>query len=130
MKKIFAAIVLLAYFTVSTGFTVNLHYCMNELSSWDIGHSDDEMCGQCGMKVKRSSGCCKNEVKVVKLQQDVTGAHAIAYNFSIPALSTHSFEILSIAPSILEREYLSPLAHGPPLISEQDTYLRNCVFRL
>ena len=130
MKKVFAAIVLLAYFTVSTGFTVNLHYCMSQFASWDIGHSENEKCGTCGMKVKKSSGCCKNEVKVVKLQQDVISAPAVTYNFSIAALSIHSFELLSIAPSILEREYVSPLAHGPPLLSEQDIYLRNGVFLL
>jgi hypothetical protein len=130
MKKVFAAIMLLAYFTVSTGFTVNLHYCMNQLASWDLGHGDNERCGSCGMKVKKASGCCKNEVKVVKLQQDMVGAHAIAFNFSIPALSHHSFEIFTTSPSFLEREYVSSLAHGPPLISKQDTYLRNCVFRL
>ncbi len=130
MKKVFAAIVLLAYFTVSTGFTVNLHYCMNELSSWDLGNGENDRCGQCGMKVKKASGCCKSEVKVVKLQQDVVSATAVVYNFSIPLILAHTFELFDTKPFVDKKDFVSPLAHGPPLIDKQDTYLRNRVFRL
>ncbi|MDB5251753.1 MAG: hypothetical protein JWP27_922 [Flaviaesturariibacter sp.] len=129
VKKALAAILLLAYFMVSTGFTVNLHYCMNKFQSWDVGAAK-EKCGRCGMKVRKASGCCRDEVKVVKLQQDVLGAAAIVYDLTAPAVVGNAFFYADIVPHADRQPSLAPLPHGPPMIGRQDTYLRNCVFRI
>ena len=36
MKKLLITILALVYLTVSSGATVNLHYCMGKLMSWDL----------------------------------------------------------------------------------------------
>src|SRR5919205_3478135 len=83
MKKVLAAILLLIYFTVNTGFTVSMHYCMDRLASTKIGAHHTDKCPYCGMKIK-PGGCCKDQVKVVKLQQDNINAHYTIVHFAAP----------------------------------------------
>ena len=49
MKKALAAILLLVYFAVTTGFSLSVHYCMDEFESASIGSSGDDVCDNCGM---------------------------------------------------------------------------------
>ena len=119
---------LLLYFAVTTGFTVSVHYCMNKQVAVELGYSVTKDCGKCGMSIEKSDGCCKNDVHVVKMQTDHNAAKFISPDFSLAILPV-SFEegLASSLFSSLHESY--PLAHGPPL-SEQDTYLLNCVFRV
>jgi hypothetical protein len=127
MKKILAALLLVMYFTVSTGFVVSLHYCMDRFDSAKLGKENSDKCDKCGMH-KSENKCCHDEIKVVKLHTThiASGYH---FNFTIDA-----------APQLIAGEFLvSPfrnftttdaaLAHGPPL-SDKDVYLQNCVFRI
>jgi hypothetical protein len=128
MKKLIATISLLVYFVVSTGFVVSVHYCMDRLNGMEWGESAADECGKCGMPIADNDGCCKDEVKVVKLKVDHTTAKLVQadYSVSIPVyLPTN----LLFTPYFFERETKEPVAHGPPL-SEQDTYLHNRVFRI
>ena len=70
MKKVLIAITALVYFTVSTGATVNLHYCMGKLMSWDLSAKADGNCGTCGMKKQGHKGCCNDEQKTFKVDKD------------------------------------------------------------
>ena len=128
MKKLAASILLLIYFTVSTGFVVSVHYCMNKLDSVQLGDDSSEECGKCGMHVEDSGGCCKDDVKLVKMQVDQAFAKVLSADFAFHAVLPAPIDHYS-APlqNSIQEEY--PLAHGPPL-SEQDTYLKNCVFRI
>ncbi|TCZ74536.1 HYC_CC_PP family protein [Flaviaesturariibacter aridisoli] len=129
MKKLFAILTLLAYFTVSTGFVVNLHYCMDRYHSWELGAPKADRCDTCGMSVKKN-GCCHDQVKLVKVQQDATGAQYALFTFAAaPALLPPQpmWEALLSVPAT-DRS-ATPI-HGPPLLSRQDTYLRHCVFRI
>ncbi|GAA4326734.1 HYC_CC_PP family protein [Flaviaesturariibacter amylovorans] len=128
MKKAITIFVLAAYFLVSSGFVVNLHFCMDRFDSWELGASDRHECGTCGMKVKKGA-CCHDEVKVVKVQQDATGAYYALLSLMAPA-EVPSFASLFLVPELVPAQAITPPAHGPPLLSRQDTYLRNCVFRL
>jgi hypothetical protein len=129
MKKAVALILLLVYFVVSTGFTVNLHYCMDRFHSWELGASEQDACATCGMKTSDSNGCCRDEVKTVKLQQDLSQAKYMVTQFTMPVLITSVSEHL-VTPFLNYNETIIPDDTGPPLLSEQDTYLENCVFRL
>lgn len=128
MKKLVASILLLVYFVVSTGFVVSIHYCMDEINSVELGHVTDNECNDCGMMITGSDGCCKDEVKVMKMQADQVVAKLIKANFSLSLITTRYTSYLFI-PLISERQHNVPVAHGPPL-SEQDTYLQNRVFRI
>ena len=129
MKKALSLILLMVYFVVSTGFTVNLHYCMDRFHSWELGAAEQDACATCGMKTGDSDGCCRDELKTVKLQQDLVQAKYAVAGFSLPALVATVPEHIA-APFQNATQVPIPCDTGPPLISEQDTYLENCVFRL
>ena len=82
------------------------------------------------MHTDESDGCCRDEVKVVKLVQDQNKIPVVTYEFS-------SIDQLAIEPS----EFIAALFqntdtnrhffnHSPPLLSAQDTYLQINVFRI
>src|SRR5215203_1264677 len=97
MKKALSFILIMVYFVVSTGFTVNLHYCMDRFHSWELGPSKQDACATCGMKTSDSDGCCRDEVKTVKLQQDLAQAKYMVAQFSMPVLIASVSEHL-VAP--------------------------------
>lgn len=129
MKRALASILLLIYFCVSTGFVVSMHYCMNQLDTVTVGAADMEKCGKCGMHTEDSDGCCREEVKVVKLQQDQQVAKLL-----MPSLSLAPIELpLSLHLALPFQNFVqAQVLHqpDPPLRSSQPVYLSNCVFRI
>lgn len=78
----------------------------------------------------KKNGCCRDEVKFFKLAQDQN-------KFTITSYDIPAFEPLFITPSgflvtaiknIDEQRHFHN--HSPPLLSAQDTYLQNNVFRI
>lgn len=129
MKRIWVTILLLAYFTVSSGFVVNLHYCMGDLAGVEIGHPEQKDCGKCGMPLKKKAGCCEDAVKVLKVEQDQSAAIFAVFHFGVAQdLPVPAF--FPFAPAEQVACYLATPAHAPPPISLQDIYLYNCVFRI
>jgi hypothetical protein len=130
MKKIIASISLLCYLTVTCGVIINSHYCMNRLASVHLFETSVDVCGRCGMDTHESNGCCRDEVKVVKLEQDQNKTTIASYD--IPsfeaALSIPSDFIVTSSYNIDEKRHFHN--HSPPLLSAQDTYLQNSVFRI
>lgn len=122
-----AYIVLLVYFLVSSGFAVSVHYCMNKVDGISFGTSRTETCGKCGMHVEDAGGCCKDEVKVIKLQADQLVSQMVVPGFEFsPAIITN-------APLVSEQGKFAqqisiPVAHGPPL-PVKDIHILHCVFR-
>ena len=130
MKRLIAFVLMLIYFTVTTGFTVSMHYCMDKLDSAKISFTSEDECSKCGMDISGSDGCCRNEFKVVKLQQDQTQAFFTLINFSFsPQLNNTSYYLFDELLQPQKESYFNH-AHAPPLISKLDTYLVNCVFRI
>ena len=129
MKRLITSILLVTYFFVSSGFAVNLHYCMNKFHSWELGTADEDNCNKCGMDTSKSKGCCRDEVKVLKLQQDSVKAFAVIYNIALPALVTPipSYFLLPVQGQTIAFDHR---INGPPILNQQDIYLNNCVFRL
>jgi hypothetical protein len=101
---------------------------MNEVNNVKFGHSTNDECGKCGMPVEDNNGCCKDEVKVVKMHADQTVAKLAIADFSLQTISfkVSEYQFTSLFTEIEQAE---PVANGPPL-SQQDTYLQNCVFRI
>lgn len=128
MKKPAAVLLLLVYFTVTTGFVVSVHYCMNKKVSVELGYSVKDDCGKCGMNIEKSGGCCKDEVRVVKMQTDHNPAKIAVPDFSLQ-VPPAGFPGCPNAFLFSSATKAYPLPHGPPL-NGQDSYLRNCVFRL
>lgn len=128
MKNLLVTILCLAFFVVNTGFVVNLHFCMNKLHSWQIGAEQSEKCGKCGMGTSEGNDCCRNEVKVIKLQQDAVSSQSTAAGISHPNF-IQSFVSVFILP-VQEPGSPDPayLSYRPPLIDEGKIYIENRVF--
>ena len=130
MKKLIASISLLCYLAATCGVIINSHYCMNRLASVHLFEKSTAVCGGCGMETRKPGGCCHDEVKVIKLQQDQNNTPIVSYDIS-------SLEIMVSVPSnfivasfynIDEQRHFHN--HSPPFLPAQDTYLQNNVFRI
>ena len=130
MKRLLTSIIAIVYFVISSGLVMSIHYCMGKISSVDLTHSKAETC-ICGMPLKETSnkGCCKTEIKMVKLEDNHKAAYA-HYDFQTPVILLPKTISLFEATDLFESAKLYADIHGPPLLSEQDTYLFNCVFRI
>jgi hypothetical protein len=130
MKKIVVLIVALCYLVVTCGVVINFHYCMDRLASKTLFVSQDKKCGRCGMEIHQSNGCCRDEVQIVKMEEDQHKTTVASYDIPAPELQIVTSSAFIIAgftnPHI--RHYFHN--HSPPLLSEQDTYLQNNVFRI
>jgi len=130
MKKIIASITVLCYLAVTCGIVVNTHYCMNEISSVHFFETHTEKCDKCGMDIHQSNGCCKDELSFVKLVQDQNKIQAVNYDITAPDLfviNTSVYFISTLADVAINSTHK---LYPPPLLSGQDTYLLNNVFRI
>ena len=126
MKRSVVAILTIIYFAVSSGVVMSAHYCMGRLSSVSLELAATKKCG-CGKAETKK--CCKTELKVFKIedtQKAASGTYDIQPPVTIIAEQTGIFAIPVYAPA----ERLAYQAHSPPLLSAQDTYLLNGVFRI
>lgn len=130
MKRLVLSIAVICYIVLTCGITYNAHFCMNRLASVHLFGEKAERCGQCGMDIHESDGCCRDEVSVVKLMQDQNKIPVVTYELPSP-------ESVAITPSvyILTSLFNTEISiyfnnHSPPLLTGQDTYLRNNVFRI
>jgi hypothetical protein len=128
MKKAIAAILLVLYVAFSTGVVISFHYCMNDLDSLQLGAAKTEICGKCGMHQEKANACCNDEVKIFKIQDDQQ-LSAISYKFASPETIITPLPVWDEAAFITPAHQLFLNNHSPPL-PKQNTYLRNCVFRI
>ncbi len=128
MKKALVFILLVCYFTVSTGFVVSFHYCMDKFDSVQLGSEEDDECGKCGMH-SGENACCFDDVKVVKLDDSHVAAQALLANFSLPPAIVQGFNFFIDPPISPQDPWLFQMAHGPPW-QEQKINIFNCVFRI
>lgn len=127
MKQLAAAILFVTYFLVNTGFVVSVHYCMNQMETVEIDARRALECGDCNKVDKEGLKCCKNEVTVFKIFVDQIPAKLVKTGVVLlPAYPLIPNTIFTNYPA---GERLVAMTNGP-LISRQDTYLRNGVFRI
>jgi hypothetical protein len=127
MKKILAAILLLVYFTVSTGAPVNIHYCMGNVKSIDFSTSKGSRCERCGMKSRK--GCCHDDLKIIKLSVDQQLAKLNSWFFDcVPENAPH---YNSLALTIQAGEKISKTYYySPPDKRSCGIYLFDRVLRI
>jgi len=129
MKKLIASFTVIIYFAFACGVMVSYHYCMDRYDSFSLYKTAGDGCTTCGMHTN-GKGCCHDEVKILKIQDDYqTSSVSFSVKDIQPAVSTTS-EFLS---TILRNNdaVLTKTDHSPPLLlSQQDVYLQNRVFRI
>jgi hypothetical protein len=132
MKKLFVAILAILYMSVSTGATLHLHYCMGKLIGWDLGHKEGDACGSCGMKkgLSQNKGCCKDEHKQIKLDNDQKTVESI-----VQLMQISGAVILPVYGLLPESRPVSlavvyPVNNSPPRSSRVDLFLLHRHFRI
>lgn len=132
MKKFFVTILAVLYLATTTGATVQMHYCMDKLVELNLWNSEKDQCGNCGMETNQQTdnGCCKDEHKQVKLENDhyKSGVVFQAMQVSAVALPVYFNQIPPVTFSSVTEE--NPRSHAPPRSCALAIYKRNCVFRI
>jgi len=140
VKRFLVTILAFVYLSTSVGATVHLHYCMDKLVAWGLRHekTGKKSCLYCGMAKtnenkhcgKESKGCCKDEQKIVKLENDQKISEAsfkflqIPVEATAPIFSDYSLEyVFSLTEGY-------PLTHAPPRTQNISLFVLNCVFRI
>lgn len=101
---------------------------MGRMSSVKLQAWTPAKCG-CGKETGTKKGCCKTELKVVKVE-DAQKASYADHSFQTPVTAVVTPLNLLQAPFHNNALATAAQAHAPPLLSGQDIYLRNCVFRI
>lgn len=130
MKHVLISFIAVLYFIISSGLVMNIHYCMGKVSSVQMNKLASKGC-KCSKSEQETApkSCCKTELKMVKLQ-DSHKASSADYVFQAPVTP------VSVYTSYLQLPLLNAVSkvyadiNAPPLLSGQDTYLLNCVFRI
>ncbi|MFM7645447.1 MAG: HYC_CC_PP family protein [Sphingomonadales bacterium] len=129
MLRILLAISLCCLLSLSSGLTLNVHFCMNQVADVTLFSSSDHHCNFCGMQ-EESDGCCHQEKQLVKLIQDQYPPHF--FNYTIvpatafipaeqPPLSTIQVQALGSVAGTAER---------PPDRASVPLYVSHCDFRI
>jgi len=130
MRKSLALIVAIVYLSTTTGATIHMHYCMGKLADWGLGHNRSKTCGNCGMEKseEKDNGCCKDEHKFVKNDNDQKTAEALVITFAsqVIDLPIEYFSVLDIPVSSVTEKH--PVSHAPPRSNGVAVYIRNCSF--
>lgn len=125
MKKFIVSIIAVLYLFASTGAAVNVHYCMGKMADWSLGHKNSKACGYCGMKnsVKKNNGCCTDEHKFIKNEDDQKAGSSFQLNLKQIAaelpLSYFSYDT-EFTGSITEDH---PISNSPPRSGNVPLYL-------
>ena len=120
------AIIAVLYLGVSSGATVNLHYCMGKLVSWDLSGDRNDKCPDCGMK-KTGRNCCNDQHKLIKVSDDQKVSDMAYQLAQVAAIAPIRYIELPALP-VVSIAVQNPSTHAPPRSGKVTLYLRNCTF--
>ncbi|WP_336518606.1 HYC_CC_PP family protein [Pollutibacter soli] len=128
MKKVLVIFLATVYLAISSGVIVNTHYCMGKIAEVVFGHDESgNDCDTCGMKAKE--GCCRDEVKVVKLADSHSFVQQTIDFVKAPVILPDLIATGNTETVIASSGTVYGI-HGPPEGSNVPLHVRNCVFRI
>jgi hypothetical protein len=126
VKKITAILLALLYTAITSGFTVNLHYCMGKLASVKLA-SPSEECGKCG-KTTTTDGCCKDKQQFCKVTVSHQGAKA-QQTPVVSVLALHLPVAVQTVPAVRSiTSFIAYYNHAPPDKAGIPLYKRHRAF--
>lgn len=129
MKKVFTISIAFLYLAVTSGLALEIHHCMGKIADISLLPSPVERCGSCGMK-KGANECCKDELKLVKLQN----AHKLIpadYQLHVPvAVINHHYFLTDHHQGAQLNVIDNSNNHSPPDCSPVSLCIINCVYRI
>lgn len=127
MKRFFAILFAVLYITLTSGFAVNVHYCMGKLASVELQEAPADHCGKCG-KPAKGMDCCKDEFKFCKVTETHQAAKALQQDFSPVTDMRLPVRILPAPALPAAGSMMGSRPHDPPDIPSSPIFLRNCTF--
>jgi len=121
MNRFLSILLLLIYLSTALNLFIQIHYCNNRIESVQLLSGEiDECC-----KPEQNTGCCHNEVKIIKLDSDQNSnynRHSLYVSF--PA-ELHEYSALRIfcIQSITKTQDLS---YNPPDTPPLPIWLKYC----
>lgn len=82
MKRLLLIPVMFVYLFAVSGIMISLHYCGQELESWNVFSKTGCEDGACDDESQESDGCCKDEVITAKITKDQHVAPT--FKFKVP----------------------------------------------
>ncbi|MFZ9695114.1 MAG: HYC_CC_PP family protein [Chitinophagaceae bacterium] len=130
MARVLLTISIFIYLVFSNGWVLDVHYCMNKVSSVHLFETKFEQCSTCGMSANESDGCCHDEEQIVKLVQDQRPAVTQDYILEAPtAIEAECTDFFKLAIRVQTQKVFQVL-YDPPRVLSEEIYLRNRVFRI
>jgi hypothetical protein len=127
MKRFFAILFAVLYTTLTSGFAVNVHYCMGKLACIEWQDASADMCQVCKKPVK-GMDCCKDEFKFCKVTESHQAAKALQPDFSVSVNMQLPVRILAVAALPVSTILAGDYHHDPPDLTTAPIFLRNCTF--
>lgn len=129
MKKLLAILIAFFYLAITSGFTVNVHYCMGKVSSVKLHNTDDDACGKCGKPGAKGGNCCKDVHKFLKVDNSHQAAKMLAADGPVTMDLSLPVAVLQLpSPMLLQASSFNYHLHAPPLTPQRPIFLRYCVF--
>ena len=130
MKKIVLTLLAFFYLGVSSGATVDIHFCMGKLIDWGISQSESEKCTNCGMEKGSSSDCCEDQQLKLTVKESPKASPVVYYFTSLSVYQTCTAYNISnfIDTSSLAESWA--ISDAPPRTKSVPAFIRNCTFRI
>jgi hypothetical protein len=127
MKKIAVIVLVVFYLIPVVGFSINLHWCGNSLTSVKIGTPFSTQYGSCQKGMQRS--CCKNKSILIKFNDNQNKPATVLQSKinCVKVFAQSSMQLFTVVASIAIPFYTY---HAPPFKSKLPGYLSNNVFRV
>ncbi len=117
VKKVLVILLLVIYSVSTIGATINMHYCMNKFADWSLFGEKKDKCAKCGMS---NNGCCKDEIKQIKLSLDQQKAEYVQHvKFNLVTILKSPFTFPTKKFISINKQIVAYL-HSPPLILPKD----------
>jgi hypothetical protein len=131
MKKLTIILLMLVYGLSSSGMSITIHYCMNDMVGWELlGKVSYTACGTCGMKTEGHKGCCHDEKKIIKSEKGQRKLEALINFIKSPvSLIDNNYSVYTqdYSPSTIKE---LPLSHTLPYKLKVPIFIYYCVFRI
>ncbi|MFI5131197.1 MAG: hypothetical protein ACHQFX_14440 [Chitinophagales bacterium] len=126
MKKTTALLLSILYFAFSSGATIHLNYCMGRLVTKTLMYDPSMNCSVCGMEQNQGDGCCSEEIKQLKIDndQDLPGTEPVAGS-GFPIAISSWIEQPSVCVPVLSPRVVQIFIPPP---KHTAIFIRNCVF--
>lgn len=125
MKAFIIILFSVFYLLVSTGTSLNIHYCGGKLRNITFTSFSEKEC--CGGKMK-SKGCCRNEKIVIKVKdkQQLNETHKISLIKEI-IIPNNEIYYLPYTSFYTSKNDIPENYHAPPIFYKTPLFLKNRV---